>query len=303
MKSWSRSSSSAMASISVSCSNESWIAEADRLDELEERVGVHLLLADKEHVGEDVVVAFAKFVEEHGWTPRGTDAGSAPSIRRTIDRTGSVGGLRAGRRSRARKCRTWWSSARLHATSPTATPEAGGSAERRPTARSPRLAWGCGSAVWWAWTTWRRLPASWSCLRTPGSSCVRVALEHGPVFENIETDGHRRQRWLLDERRHPGRGAPGGVAGRPAAGSWVPWPGNCPTTGRLRFRPMRESVWAGKGCCAISEPTVGWSGRRRRHRLWRAVRVWPASSVDDLPPGFDAGRACAAAGERAPRSC
>ncbi len=38
---------------------------ADRLDELEELVGVHLLLAHEEQVGEDVVVAFAKLVKEH----------------------------------------------------------------------------------------------------------------------------------------------------------------------------------------------------------------------------------------------
>ncbi len=50
---------------------------------------------------------------------------------------------------------------------------------------------------------------------------------------------------------------------------------------------MREWVWAGRGCCAISEPTAGWNGRRRRHRLSLRRAGLACASVDDLPPGFD----------------
>src|SRR5664280_3208987 len=45
-------------------------AMADRLYELEERLWVHLVLAGEKKFGEDVIVTFAKFVVEHGSTPR-----------------------------------------------------------------------------------------------------------------------------------------------------------------------------------------------------------------------------------------
>ncbi|HEX7491342.1 MAG TPA: PfkB family carbohydrate kinase [Candidatus Limnocylindrales bacterium] len=38
-------------------------------------------------------------------------------------------------------------------------------------------------------------------LESAGVSLRRFRLEHGPVFENIEADGHRRQRWLSGSDR------------------------------------------------------------------------------------------------------
>lgn len=40
-------------------------------------------------------------------------------------------------------------------------------------------------------------------LEAAGVDLRRVDLEHGPVFENIELDGHRRQRWLSKSDRVP----------------------------------------------------------------------------------------------------
>jgi sugar/nucleoside kinase (ribokinase family) len=40
-------------------------------------------------------------------------------------------------------------------------------------------------------------------LEAAGVDLRRVDLEHGPVFENIEVDGHRRQRWLSKSERVP----------------------------------------------------------------------------------------------------
>ena len=65
MNPWSRSSSMAIASISVSCSKPSWIAAPDRLDELEELLGLPFGFADDEDVREDLVVALVQLVEEH----------------------------------------------------------------------------------------------------------------------------------------------------------------------------------------------------------------------------------------------
>jgi sugar/nucleoside kinase (ribokinase family) len=40
-------------------------------------------------------------------------------------------------------------------------------------------------------------------LQASGVDLRRVELEHGPVFENIEVDGHRRQKWLSKSDRIP----------------------------------------------------------------------------------------------------
>jgi sugar/nucleoside kinase (ribokinase family) len=40
-------------------------------------------------------------------------------------------------------------------------------------------------------------------LEAAGVDLRRIELEHGPVFENIEVDGHRRQRWLSKSDRVP----------------------------------------------------------------------------------------------------
>ena len=40
-------------------------------------------------------------------------------------------------------------------------------------------------------------------LEAAGVDMRRVELEHGPVFENLEVDGHRRQRWLSKSDRIP----------------------------------------------------------------------------------------------------
>lgn len=77
-------------------------------------------------------------------------------------------------------------------------------------------------------------------LEAAGVDLRRVELEHGPVFENLEVDGHRRQRWLSKSDRVPvaalpdeWKGARGWLlvpvavelgdewAGEPAAGSLI----------------------------------------------------------------------------------
>jgi sugar/nucleoside kinase (ribokinase family) len=40
-------------------------------------------------------------------------------------------------------------------------------------------------------------------LEAAGADVRRVTLEHGPIFENLEVDGHRRQRWLSKSDRVP----------------------------------------------------------------------------------------------------
>ena len=80
-KPWSRSSSTAIASISVSSSYESWMPPADRLDELEELLRVHLGFVAEEDVREDLLVTFVKLVEVHAGSDRGKGNEWTPSIR------------------------------------------------------------------------------------------------------------------------------------------------------------------------------------------------------------------------------
>ena len=55
-------------------------------------------------------------------------------------------------------------------------------------------------------------------LETAGVSVQRVALGRGPVFENVEREGHRRQRWLSPADRLPVSSVP--AAWRAARG-WL----------------------------------------------------------------------------------
>lgn len=123
-------------------------------------------------------------------------------------------------------------------------------------------------------------------LPQPGVELRRVALGRGPVFENIEIDGHRRQRWLSKSDAMPVAALPDewrGVAG------WL----LVPVAGEL------GDDWA-----AIAAPDanvgLGWQGLLRDFgpEGW-VERSWPAASpllgraalvcasVDDLPPNVD----------------
>ena len=48
-------------------------ASSNRLDQLEELVWIHLVVADEQDVREDVFVALVEFVEEHGRPRSGRD--------------------------------------------------------------------------------------------------------------------------------------------------------------------------------------------------------------------------------------
>jgi len=123
-------------------------------------------------------------------------------------------------------------------------------------------------------------------LETAGVLVHRVPLEHGPVFENIERDGHRRQRWhsegdAVRAAALPAewRGARGWLLGR--------WPARWEGSGRASPRRERTRAWR-----------VGWQGLLREFAAdgW-VKRVDPAPSrllaaaglvcvsVDDVAPG------------------
>ena len=121
-------------------------------------------------------------------------------------------------------------------------------------------------------------------LEAAGVAVCRVPLGHGPVFENIEHDGHRRQRWLSMSDAVP-------VAALPE--EWRRSPG-------WLFGPVAGEVgweWA-EVPAADARVAVGWQGLLRRFAAdgW-VERVDPSpspilgaaglvcSSVDDFAPG------------------
>jgi sugar/nucleoside kinase (ribokinase family) len=91
-----------------------------------------------------------------------------------------------------------------------------GAASRDVTAEDPR-GWRLGGAVTYCSLTAARLGLRVGCvvgvdelasgawelelLEAAGVAVRRVALESGPVFENVERDGHRRQRWMSRSQR------------------------------------------------------------------------------------------------------
>lgn len=124
--------------------------------------------------------------------------------------------------------------------------------------------------------------ADFDLLESAGVRLMPVRLERGPVFENIERDGHRRQRWLSTSDRIPVGALP--AVWRSAAG-WL----LVPVAGEV------GGDWA--GLVPPGSPVcLGWQGLLREFRAdgW-VERVAPGpspllaaagllvASVDDLP--------------------
>ncbi len=126
-----------------------------------------------------------------------------------------------------------------------------------------------------------------SLLEAAGVLARRVRLEHGPVFENIERDGHRRQRWLsscdvvpVSALPEEWRGARGWLLG--------------PVAGEVRVEWAAVASAREDACVA-----VGWQGLLREFAPdgW-VKRIDPApspllqsaglvcASVDDVAPGL-----------------
>jgi sugar/nucleoside kinase (ribokinase family) len=135
-------------------------------------------------------------------------------------------------------------------------------------------------------------------LTAEGVDLRRLPIERGPVFENIERAGHRRQRWQSTCDRLAAGALP---AEWRAAGGWL----LVPVAGEL------GEEWAG-----VPGPdarvAVGWQGLLREFAADGWVRhVAPAeslllrraglvcASVDDLEPGFEIARLRALAGRAA----
>lgn len=124
-------------------------------------------------------------------------------------------------------------------------------------------------------------------LEAAGVVVHRVRLQHGPVFENIERDGHRRQRWLSVSDRVPVESLP--AEWREARG-WL-------------LGPVAGEVggeWAAVvSARADARVAVGWQGLLREFAAdgW-VKRIDPArsplleaaglvcASVDDVAPGL-----------------
>ena len=124
-------------------------------------------------------------------------------------------------------------------------------------------------------------------LETAGVLLRRVRLQHGPVFENIEEGGHRRQRWLSKSDSVPVTALPAEWRG---ARAWLlgPVAGEVP--------PEWADIAAAREDACVA---VGWQGLLREFAsdgwvkrveprgsvLLNAARLVVAS-VDDLAPGF-----------------
>ncbi|MGZ6266006.1 MAG: PfkB family carbohydrate kinase, partial [Candidatus Limnocylindrales bacterium] len=125
-------------------------------------------------------------------------------------------------------------------------------------------------------------------LRLAGVRLRPVALEHGPVFENIEEDGHRHQRWRSQSDAIP-------VAALPdewrLAGGWllVPVAGELPDDWAAAV-PRDARVGLGWQGLLRDFGADGWMERKAPAASPLARRAGLAcASVDDLPSGFDVG--------------
>ena len=157
------------------------------LHEVEERLGFHIFLAGEKKFGENVIVAFAKLVKVHGSTPR--------------------------------RCQL--ETGRVYPPSPEdSDAEAVGDcpdvvvvgAASRDLAAEDGRGWRLGGAATYCSLAGARLGLRVGCLlgvdsdaaeateldllRDAGVDLRLAALEHGPVFDNLEINGQRRQRWL-----------------------------------------------------------------------------------------------------------
>jgi pfkB family carbohydrate kinase len=155
------------------------------LHEFEEGLRIHLLLAGEKKFGEDVIVTFAKFEIEHGSTPRRCQL----ETRRVY--------LPSSHDSEAAEN----------------VPElvVVGAASRDLASDDPR-GWRLGGAATYCSLAAARLGLRVGCLlgvdaeaaeatelgllRAAGVDLRLLPLARGPVFENIEEAGRRRQRWL-----------------------------------------------------------------------------------------------------------
>ncbi|MGZ6268030.1 MAG: PfkB family carbohydrate kinase [Candidatus Limnocylindrales bacterium] len=125
-------------------------------------------------------------------------------------------------------------------------------------------------------------------LRLAGVRLRPVALEHGPVFENIEEDGHRHQRWRSQSDAIP-------VAALPdewrSAGGWllVPVAGELPDDWAAAVPPDARVGLGWQGLLR-DFGADGWMERKAPAASPLARRAGLAcASVDDLPSGFDVG--------------
>jgi len=103
-------------------------------------------------------------------------------------------------------------------------------------------------------------------LEEAGVQLRRVPLACGPVFENIEVDGHRRQRWMSESDGIPSAALP---AGWGSANAWLLGP----VAGEL------DEEWAAVPAAA-SLVCVGWQGLLRRFD--------PEGWVEKVPPSISA---------------
>jgi sugar/nucleoside kinase (ribokinase family) len=132
--------------------------------------------------------------------------------------------------------------------------------------------------------------AELNLLAAAGVLVHRVRLEHGPVFENIERDGHRRQRWLSKSDAVPVTALPG--EWRRARG-WLLGP----VAGEAADSWAEVAAARADACVA-----VGWQGLLREFAADGWVRradpgLSPlleaaslvCASVDDVAPGASLG--------------
>jgi sugar/nucleoside kinase (ribokinase family) len=123
-------------------------------------------------------------------------------------------------------------------------------------------------------------------LSLAGVQLRRVALELGPVFENIETDGHRRQRWRSMSDSIPSAALPDQWRG---ARGWllVPIAGELPDDWAAAA-PVDARVGLGWQGLLRDFGADGWMKRRRPAASPLADRAGlVCTSVDDLPPDFE----------------
>ena len=133
--------------------------------------------------------------------------------------------------------------------------------------------------------------AELEALEAAGVQVRRVPLANGPVFENIDCDGHRRQRWLSKSDRVPVAAIPDDWRG---AAGWM----LVPVAGEV------GEEWASiprQGCRVV----VGWQGLLREFDSSGWVERIPArpvalleaaglvcASLDDLTPDSDMAALC-----------